>query len=525
MGFLSDASKFNKKIIVAGAEYDHNRQEFIFNHSKFTLDPKSTSLFELLLDNPDKTFPTNEILISIWGNEFISKNVVTNRIGMIRTFFCENFGTGMEDVIITYPRKGYSIKRGAVSLNDKPKTPHEDILTNEEKNALIYEVTSPSLFNDLNEENSDNKIKEASIFHQTFQLQSKSNPILSKIKDRKLLLPLLFILFFTFLFSIFFPLQTKVSPISYTSNPDLRGKSFTKIIFNGIRISNDTSNIDELDLCYRLINAVSNLNNVSVVNLNSPRFFTGVHNKTLCPGGEPNRPNENTNFEVSITLDSRMMLLLIQDNIKGKKYRHEIKLTDIGSMVANAAHYMHLMLEEELDIDASKEDYHLAVSDQHDEYLFSMQSRMIVNGGHDEMLDDLIYRMMEHEKYNGLSLENKSWLLFLLAYNKKYDDALSIYHYFQDDGGELQNPLLTMVLAYVAYEKKDYSLAAYHYFSTMALMTKKQQVLATQCFLSHDEGQTCARLWGQLLNQKSSFWDSLIKQYCKMVVAIRNQSS
>lgn len=108
-----------------------------------------------------------------------------------------------------------------------------------------------------------------------------------------------------------------------------------------------------------------------------------------------------------------MMLLLIQDNIKGKKYRHEIELTDTGSMVANAAHYIYLMLEE-LEVDGSKEDYHLAVSDQLDEYLFSMQSRMIVNGGHDEMLDDLIYRMFEHEKYNGLSFENKSWLLFYL---------------------------------------------------------------------------------------------------------------
>ncbi|MDQ1886561.1 winged helix-turn-helix domain-containing protein [Aeromonas salmonicida] len=523
MGFISDARKLNKTIIVAGTTYDPKRQEFIFDHGKFSLDPKSTSLFELLLDSPEKVFSSNEILISIWGSEFISKNVVTNRISMIRTFFCESFGSNMEDVIITYPRKGYSIKRGAVSLHDKPEIPREDILTNEEKNALIYEVTSPPLFDDSNRKCNNNELEEQFTFHQTFQLQTKSNIVLSKIKSMTLQWPFLFTLLCLFVFVIFFAPQNKVLPMSYTSHPDVRERNFTSIIFNEIHASKDRVNIDEQDICYRLINAVSNINNTSVLNLNAPGFFTGVHNKTLCPGGEPNKSNENVHFKVNITLDSRVMLVLIQDNIKGKKYRHTIELADIGSMVANATHYIDLILEG-FDIGASKEDHHLAVVDQLDEYLFSMQSRMIVNGGHDEMIDDLIYRMREHEKYNGLSFENKSWLLLLFAYNKNHDDALGISHYFQDDS-ELQNPLLTMVLAYIAYEKKDYPLAAYHYFRTMVLMTKKQQALATQCFHNRDEGQTCARLWGQFLNQKGSFWDSLIKQYCKMVVEIRNQSN
>lgn len=59
-----------------------------------------------------------------------------------------------------------------------------------------------------------------------------------------------------------------------------------------------------------------------------------------------------------------------------------------------------------------------------------------------------------------------------------------MYHYFQDDGGDLQNPLLAMVLAYVAYEKKDYSLAAYYYFSTMALMAKNNKHWPRRAFLA-----------------------------------------
>ncbi|MEZ6938940.1 transcriptional regulator [Aeromonas sp. S12(2024)] len=519
MGFISDAKSYNKKIIVAGVEYDYARQEFVFKNTKYTLDPKSTSLFELLLNNPDKTLSSHEILISIWNNEFISKNVVTNRIGMIRSFFCKNFGSGMEDVIMTYPRKGYSIKRGAITLIDTAIYHHEDKDTfiNDGGNELTHEVILPSPFDKPNE------TQNSSAFSQRLQALREFNLTLTQITYRRLLLSLLLLLLCTIAFLTSAPHHTKASNESNVSRQELRKKDVVRVMFNSIHSSSNTSNISELELCYRLINAASNFSNMSVVNLYSPRFFTGAQNQVLCPGSESNKSNKDTDFNISIILNSSMMQLLIQHNINGKQYHHEIELTDINSMATIAAHHINMLLES-LEVGENKQTYHLTAPEQQDEYRFSMQSRMIANGGHDEMLGNLIDEMMAHEKYRGLSFENKSWLLFLLAYNKRYDDALSMYHYFQNDDA-LKNPLLSMVLAYVAYEKKDYSLSAYHHFSAMALLARNQQALATQCFLSNDEGQTCARLWRQLLNQKSAFWEYLIGQYCKMVVDIRNKSS
>ncbi|ENB4330120.1 winged helix-turn-helix domain-containing protein, partial [Vibrio vulnificus] len=115
--YLSLAKERNSCIQISNLIYDPQAQELRCNNKVIELDPRSLELLELLLSHVSEPISNNRITEEVWNNRFISRNVVTNRIGALRVLLKEY----LQDIepsklIATYPKKGYYIPKPYVSL-------------------------------------------------------------------------------------------------------------------------------------------------------------------------------------------------------------------------------------------------------------------------------------------------------------------------------------------------------------------------------------------------------------------------
>jgi len=77
--------------------------EIFLNDKTIVLRPKTFQLFLLLASKPESVFSKAEILASVWQGSVVEDQVIFQSINEIRKQFSN------PDVIITYPRRGYSI--------------------------------------------------------------------------------------------------------------------------------------------------------------------------------------------------------------------------------------------------------------------------------------------------------------------------------------------------------------------------------------------------------------------------------
>ncbi|MGO2162502.1 MAG: winged helix-turn-helix domain-containing protein [Vibrio toranzoniae] len=114
---LKEAKESSSCIQLANLIYNPTTKILSFDGRDIDLEPRARELLELFLSNIDKPISNNEIIEIIWHNKFTSRNVVTNKVGYLRTLLKEY----LKDVeptklIVTYPKKGYYIPSNFVSL-------------------------------------------------------------------------------------------------------------------------------------------------------------------------------------------------------------------------------------------------------------------------------------------------------------------------------------------------------------------------------------------------------------------------
>lgn len=144
--FLSLASARHTRISLANLHYDPQRRQLTCGDQLVELEPKGRDLLELLLRQVGKPISSEDLIRKLWGNEHISRNVVTNRIGALRTALNEALdGVDASKLIVTYPRQGYLIDNALVTLeeNGSQTAESKDIVTT--PHSLDDQIDAPDL--------------------------------------------------------------------------------------------------------------------------------------------------------------------------------------------------------------------------------------------------------------------------------------------------------------------------------------------------------------------------------------------
>ncbi|GLT16747.1 transcriptional regulator [Vibrio zhanjiangensis] len=145
MNLLEQAKNEHCNIAIADIVYNPHEKSLSSAQGDIPLEPRNIALLEVLLSNIDEPTSIDEFIDLVWENQFISKNVVTNRISLLRHLFRQH--TEQADstkIIVTYPKRGYYIAQSFVRLVAKdnitppsqmPKTP---VATTNKNKTLRY---------------------------------------------------------------------------------------------------------------------------------------------------------------------------------------------------------------------------------------------------------------------------------------------------------------------------------------------------------------------------------------------------
>ncbi|WP_373959158.1 transcriptional regulator [Vibrio gigantis] len=124
--YLSSAKDQQTSIYIEGLEFNPNTRVLSCNEQVIDLEPRSIELLELFLTSVGQPLAAEQIIESVWQSNFISKNVLTNRISTLRSvlqkYLPESDAT---KILVTYPRKGYFLNPNSVSLVNTEPAPLE----------------------------------------------------------------------------------------------------------------------------------------------------------------------------------------------------------------------------------------------------------------------------------------------------------------------------------------------------------------------------------------------------------------
>ncbi|CAM3657130.1 winged helix-turn-helix domain-containing protein [Vibrio aquimaris] len=123
MNLLEQAKNEHCNIAIADIVYNPHDKSLRAGQEDIPLEPRNIALLEVLLSNVDEPTSIDEFIELVWENQYISKNVVTNRISLLRNLFRQH--TEQADstkIIVTYPKRGYYIPQSFVQLIDKDET-------------------------------------------------------------------------------------------------------------------------------------------------------------------------------------------------------------------------------------------------------------------------------------------------------------------------------------------------------------------------------------------------------------------
>lgn len=123
INLLQQAQQLGCTITVGRFIYNPKAKTLHSKEGVVDIEPRSIELLEVLLTSIGQPVSGDEIIQRVWQSEYISKNVLTNRISTLRALFKQKSSQGEPDkVIITYPKKGYYLQADQVSLNNNTDT-------------------------------------------------------------------------------------------------------------------------------------------------------------------------------------------------------------------------------------------------------------------------------------------------------------------------------------------------------------------------------------------------------------------
>ena len=115
--YLSSAKDQQASIYIEGLEFNPNTRVLSYDKQVIDLEPRSIELLELLLTSVGQPLAAEHIIESVWQSNFISKNVLTNRISTLRSVLQKHLpDSDATKILVTYPRKGYFLNPSSVSF-------------------------------------------------------------------------------------------------------------------------------------------------------------------------------------------------------------------------------------------------------------------------------------------------------------------------------------------------------------------------------------------------------------------------
>lgn len=253
MESLIDVAKRDKKCIkIADIIYSPVTKSLYYENNVVKLEPRLSELIELLITNLNNPVSNNEIIKIIWGSEYISRNVVTNKVGELRAIIKRlSLDFEANEIIVTYPKKGYYIPDGLVSLVDSE--------------CLGGDIPEP-----------------------------KEEPVAynSKIGKTQLLWGAFFstmIVLTLFIYlSLFYDKYNEKSDINYLYVTQ------TKLSLNKIYCKNKEVSKHLIPLKSMMLRALASNNSIELANLKSPDYFLQKIDHTCLWPGNKNKDSEYT---------------------------------------------------------------------------------------------------------------------------------------------------------------------------------------------------------------------------------------
>ena len=126
--YLSSAKDQQVSIYIEGLEFNPNTRVLSCDELVIDLEPRSIELLELFLTSVGQPLAAEHIIESVWQSNFISKNVLTNRISTLRSVLQKYLpDSDATKILVTYPRKGYFLNPSSISFaTGSPDTAADD---------------------------------------------------------------------------------------------------------------------------------------------------------------------------------------------------------------------------------------------------------------------------------------------------------------------------------------------------------------------------------------------------------------
>ncbi|WP_394127648.1 winged helix-turn-helix domain-containing protein [Vibrio hepatarius] len=150
MDLLDEAKRTGNAIAFANLIYNPASKTLSDGNKDIPLEPRNIALLEVLLSNINQPTSIEEFITQVWESQYVSKNVVTNRISLLRNILRENIpDIDSNKLIVTYPKKGYYIPQSHVQLvepfNKASRVSCENIAKNTPKPTSSKKTLSLSL--------------------------------------------------------------------------------------------------------------------------------------------------------------------------------------------------------------------------------------------------------------------------------------------------------------------------------------------------------------------------------------------
>ncbi|MDT3318163.1 winged helix-turn-helix domain-containing protein [Shewanella sp. SP1S2-4] len=116
---LAQAKARQCTIAIDELVYDPASRQLSKNAQGIELEPRSIELLEVFLQQTGTPIAAEDIISRVWQSNYISKNVLTNRISTLRAIFKESSPElDATKLLVTYPKKGYYLNATRVTLID-----------------------------------------------------------------------------------------------------------------------------------------------------------------------------------------------------------------------------------------------------------------------------------------------------------------------------------------------------------------------------------------------------------------------
>ena len=134
--YLSSAKDTQTSIFIEGLEFNPATRVLSCNEQVIDLEPRSIELLELFLTSVGEPLAAEQIIAAVWQSNFISKNVLTNRISTLRSVLQKHLPeSDATKILVTYPRKGYFLSPSSVRLSNTAPETAETVLETEQPKA------------------------------------------------------------------------------------------------------------------------------------------------------------------------------------------------------------------------------------------------------------------------------------------------------------------------------------------------------------------------------------------------------